>query len=206
MIRRTFLALGAATLAMPALAADDGLYPDVFDPNSGFVRVLAPGERFATIDGKTLRDLEAGVSAYVNVMPGDVEVALSTGTTRIAVAPGAYYTVVLTDGAAPKILQDAMENSPAKSDVAFYNLTGDDAVELYVPLAKATAIGDVPAFSGKSVALKAPLTLDFELRAGGATLASVEAVELKRKAGVSIILTELDGAYRAFAAPNVYTQ
>ena len=57
-----------------------------------------------------------------------------------------------------------------------------------------------------AVALKAPLTLDFELRADGETLASVAAVELKRKAGVSIVLTELDGAYTAVAVPNSYTQ
>ncbi|WP_425052178.1 alginate O-acetyltransferase AlgF [Psychromarinibacter sp. S121] len=198
------LAISAA--AGPAFAQDDGLYQDVFDPNSSFIRVLAPGEAFATVDGTEVRNLDEGVSSYVNVMPGTIEVALPSATTSIEVAPSSYYTVVLSETGEPEVLTDEMVNSPSKSDVSFYNLTGNDAVELYVPAAKAVAIEDVAPGLGKSVALKAPLTLDFELRAGGETLASVPAVELKRKAGVSIVLTELDGAYTAVAVPNSYTQ
>ncbi len=198
------LALSAA--AGQAFAQDDGLYQDVFDPNSSFIRVLAPGEAFATVDGTEVRNLDEGVSSYVNVMPGTIEVALPSATTSIEVAPSSYYTVVLSETGEPEVLTDEMVNSPSKSDVSFYNLTGNDAVELYVPAAKAVAIEDVAPGLGKSVALKAPLTLDFELRAGGETLASVAAVELKRKAGVSIVLTELDGAYTAVAVPNSYTQ
>ena len=198
------LALSAAT--GPVIAQDDGLYQDVFDPNSSFIRVLAPDEAFATVDGTEVRNLDEGVSSYVNVMPGSVEVALPSATTSIEVAPSSYYTVVLSEAGEPEVLTDTMVNSPSKSDVSFYNLTGNDAVGLYVPAAKAVAIGDVAPGLGKSVALKAPLTLDFELRADGETLASVAAVELKRKAGVSIVLTELDGAYTAVAVPNSYIQ
>ncbi|MEM6695322.1 MAG: alginate O-acetyltransferase AlgF [Pseudomonadota bacterium] len=206
MKRRTFV---LATLAFGATGAayanDDGLYADVFDPNSSFIRVIAPGQTFATIGAKTLRDLEEGMSPYVNVMPGDIPVSLGSLETSVTAAPGAYYTVVISDGAAT-VLEDEVTGSPAKSDVTVYNLAGAETVELYVPAAKATAIDAVAPLSGASVALKAPLTLDFELRSGGDTLASVAQVELKRKAGVSIILTQAGDTYRAFAAPNVYTQ
>lgn len=208
MKRRTFLmtaALTAAAMASGAQAGDDALYADVFDPNSSFVRVLAPGETFATVNGKTVRDFTDGMSPYVNVMPGDIAVSFGGAETTIPVTAGAYYTVVLSGGE-PTALKDEVTGSPAKSDVTVYNLSGSDAVELYVPAAKAVAIDGVGALSGKSVALKAPLTLDFELRAGGDILASIPQVELKRKAGISIILTQAGDGYTAVAAPNVYTQ
>lgn len=205
MKRRSFLFASLALAASAASAGDDALYADVFDPNSSFIRVLAPGETFASIDGKTIRDFDEGMSAYVNVMPGSVAVALSGAETNIDVQSGAYYTV-LTGAEGPIVLEDAVTGSPAKSDVTVYNLSGNDGVALYVPAAKATAIDGVGPLSGKSIALKAPLTLDFELRVGGDTLASVAQVELKRKAGVSIILTQAGSGYHAVAAPNTYTE
>jgi len=145
------------------------------------------------------------MTAYVNVMPGSIAVSVGSDETNIDVKSGAYYTV-LTGENGPIVLEDAVTGSPAKSDVTFYNLSGNDGVELYVPAAKATAIDGVGALSGKSIALKAPLTLDFELRAGGDTLVSVAAVELKRKAGVWIILTQAEGGYQAVAAPHTSPQ
>jgi len=60
MNRRTFLfaSLALTATANTAYAGDDALYADVFDPNSSFIRVLAPGETFASIDGKTIPEVE----------------------------------------------------------------------------------------------------------------------------------------------------
>ncbi|CUH80079.1 alginate O-acetyltransferase AlgF [Tropicibacter naphthalenivorans] len=210
MDRRTCLAaLGALValpmgLASPAHAGDGALYKDVFDPNSSFVRIVAPGQTFGSIDGKSLDALTNGVSGYVNVMPGAIPVVFSDGSLDVEVAPSKHYTVVKMEGQEPQVFEDALELSPAKADVSVVNLTTQGDVNLYVPLAKAVAIKAVPAADVRSIALKAPLTLDFDLRSGEDALASVAAVELKRKAGVTIVLNQTGAGYDAFAVANSY--
>ncbi|MEJ6402666.1 alginate O-acetyltransferase AlgF [Yoonia sp. 2307UL14-13] len=203
-VLKHFFCVIVVSSAGPVLANDDGLYEDVFDPNSSFVRILAPGETFVAVNDTTIRDIDDGVSDYVNVMPGEVSITSSDATTLLEVAPNSHYTIVMLEGQEPEILTDAITLDPAKSDVTFYNLSGVDDVELFVPAADQTAISDIDAMSGSSVALRAPLTLDFQVRANGETLASVEQVKLVRRSGVSIILTEAGGDYAAIATSNMY--
>ena len=203
----TFLFAATATLigfSNVASAADDGLYQDVFDPNSSFVRVLAQEEAFAAINGETVRDFKAGLSNYVNVMPGPIEITLPEGGTVVDVAPSKHYTIVSKADGTLEILEDSLSLSPAKADVSLYNLTDVGGIDLYVPLAKAVAIKGVGSEDAKSVTLKAPLTLDFDLRSGSESLASVGGVELKRKAGVTIVLSENSGSFSAQAVQNTY--
>ncbi|WP_108483106.1 alginate O-acetyltransferase AlgF [Oceaniglobus ichthyenteri] len=204
--RRRFLALGLATLipTTTSAAGDAGLYQDVFDPQSSFIRVLAPGQGFATVAGTRLSDFEAGLSPYVNVMPGSVAITHAGGTTDLTVAPSSHYTIVLQTGADPVVLVDDLAMNPAKADVSLYNLSMRDGVDLFVPAARAVALQGVPLSGAKSVALKAPLTLDFELRVGDETLATVGAVALQRRAGVSVVLTGADSQFTAVAVPNTY--
>ncbi|GIT91564.1 hypothetical protein JANAI62_20210 [Jannaschia pagri] len=207
--RRTFLASAASAVALllvgpAAWANDDGLYEDVFDPQSSFIRVLSPEPSVVTVAGTRLTEMPGGLSAYVNVMPGAVPVTTASGATELEVAPSTHYTVVLQRDAAPVVLVDSLTLSPAKSDVSLYNLSGQGDVDLFVPAARAVALNAVPVSGSKSVALKAPLTLDFDFRAGDRVLASIPAVELKRRAGVSVVLTEADGSFSAVAVTNSY--
>lgn len=206
--RRTFLATTlAAALAWPAtgvLAGDAGLYEDVFDPQSSFVRVLTTGQPFAAIGGTRIASFTAGLSGYVNVQPGAVDLTHPGGTQTLTIAPATHYTVILRDGAAPQILVDGVARNPAKSDVSLYNLSAEAGVDLFVPAARAIALHAVPALGGKTVALKAPLTLDFDLRRGETTLASVPAVALERRSGVSLVLSQAAGGYAAAAVPDTY--
>lgn len=198
------IATGAATSTTAFAAGDAGLYQDVFDPQSSFIRVLAPGQSFASVGGTRLTDFVAGLSAYVNVMPGTVSVTHMGGATDLNIAPSTHYTVVLQEGAAPLVLMDDLKLNPAKSDVSLYNLTTRDGIDLFVPAARAIALKAVPVSGSKSVALKAPLTLDFDFRVGEETLASVAGVELKRRAGVSVVLTSANNVFDAVAVQNTY--
>ena len=203
--RALLLAAGLAPLtALAASAGDDGLYQDVFDPQSSFVRVLAPGLTFAAIDGGRIDGFEAGLSSYVNVMPGPIDIVLADTSTVLEAAPSTHYTIVFDDRGEPVTLVDTLELSPAKADVTLLNMTSKDDVELFVPAADAVAIDAVGADTGKSVALRAPLTLDFVLRTGDETLSSVAAVDLQRQSGVTIVLSESETGFDAVAVPNVY--
>lgn len=187
-----------------AFANDAGLYEDVFAPNSSFVRVVAPGQSFVAIDGTTLRDIETGVSGFVNVMPGDIDISASSGSTSLEAGASKHYTLIMLEDETVEVVQDAIVNDPAKADVTLYNLSSAENIELYVPLADTVAVGDVASMSGETVSLRAPLTLDFEVRAAGETIATVAGIDLQRGAGVSIVLTEGDGGYTAIASNNSY--
>lgn len=207
-LRRFFQAtvLSAFVPLSSAIAADDGLYRDVFAPNSSFIRVLAPQQSFATIGATSLKDLNDGISSYVNVMPGDVEVGLSTASTVIPVEPNQHYTLIVPKDGAPVVLIDQIKANPAKADITLYNYSSQENVALYVPQAKATVLDDVALGAGKSIALKAPLTLDFEIRHADKVLATVSQVELSRKAGLAFVLLEKDGVFSAEAIANSYVK
>ena len=187
-----------------AATADDGLYEDAIDPSSSFVRVVAPGETVGSIDGNTLRDLNAGVSDFVNVMPGNIEVVLPGGNLDFDVDPSTHYTLILSEGGEWTVVVDDIANSPAKADISLYNLSQVDVVDLFVPAANAVAIGGVSSLEAQTVAVRAPLILDFELRTDGDVIAEVSQVELERGAGVSIVLIDGSDGVLAQVIENSY--
>ena len=183
--------------------ADNGLYEPAPDPDASFVRLIAPEEEFGTIDTKAMNQMQ-DVTPYVSVQPGEVRVKAGGTDTTVTVEKGAYYTVALGAGNTATTLKDTIIASPAKADLAFYNLTDTEGLALFVPAAKANVAEGVAVGDMSAVALKAPLTLDFEVRMGDEVIATVPAVELRRKEGISIVVTGSAGAYEAFATNNVF--
>jgi len=209
MLRSTPKLVALASLMMlsaapAALAQDDGLYDAPVDPNSAFVRVLVPGAAVAVVSGTTVDDITDGLSAYVNVEPGDVSVSAGDVSGSVTTSAGAYYTYAWSVEGEPLVLQDDPASDPSKATVYFYNLSDLDSVDLFVPAAKTKAIEGVGGDTGKSVALKAPLTLDFEVQSEGAAVATVASLDLKRRGGVSIIFTGSNGTYSAAAVENAF--
>lgn len=208
MLRSTLIKTSLAALllaaATPAFAQDDGLYDAPVDPNSAFVRVLVPGAAVAVVNGTTVDNMTDGLSAYVNVAPGDIQVSAGDFAGSVTATPGAYYTYAATAAGQPLLLTDQPASDPSKATVYFYNLSDKPIVDLFVPSAKVKAIEGVAGDTAKSVALKAPLTLDFEVQADGATLATVAGLELRRRGGVSIVFTGSGGSYAATAVENAF--
>jgi alginate O-acetyltransferase complex protein AlgF len=201
LVLASLMLLGAAP---QALAQDDGLYDAPVDPNSAFVRVLVPGAAVAVVNGTTVDDITEGLSAYVNVQPGDIPVSAGDVSGSIAAEPGAYYTYAWSVEGEPLVLTDQPASDPSKATVYFYNLSDLASVDLFVPAAKTKAIEAVEGDTTKSVALKAPLTLDFEVQADGKPVATIASLSLKRRGGVSIILTGSNGTYSATAVENAF--
>lgn len=197
----SLLLLGAAT---SAFAQDDGLYDAPVDPNSAFVRVLVPSAAVAVINGTTVDNITDGLSAYVNVEPGDIAVSAGDVSGSVTATPGAYYTYAWSVEGEPLVLTDQPASDPSKATVYFYNLSDLASVDLFVPAAKAKAIEAVAGDTTKSVALKAPLTLDFEVQADGKPVATVASLDLKRRGGVSIIFAGANGTYTATAVQNAF--
>lgn len=196
-----FLVLAAAATA--ALAQDGGLYEDVANPEASFVRVIDAGTPVAVIQSASFDGVEGGVTPYV-VIDGDTEVKITSGETTAteAIEPATFYSFVVGADGSSALVVDKISNNPAQADVTFYNLSDIASADLYVPQAKAMAIEGVAVNGGGAVALKAPLTLDFEIRDGDAVVATVPAVELKRREGVAIVLSGTGGSYTATVAPN----
>lgn len=186
-----------------ALAQDASLYEDVANPDSSFVRIVDATASVAVIQSASFDKVEAGVTPYV-VIDGETEVRLTSGETTAteAIQPATFYSFVVGADGTSALIVDKITRNPSQADVTFYNLSDIASANLYVPQAKAVAIEGIAPSSGGAVALKAPLTLDFEIRDGDTVVATVPAVDLKRREGVAIVLSGTGGSYTATVTPN----
>lgn len=200
-ITLTTLALVAAASAAPA--QDASLYEDVANPDASFVRVVDATSPVAVIQTVSFDKIEAGVTPYV-VIDGASEVKITAGETTAteAVQPATFYSFVVGADGASALVVDKITRNPAQADVTFYNLSDIASADLYVPQAKAVAIEGVTPNNGGAVALKAPLTLEFEVKDGDRVVATLPAVDLKRREGVAIVLSGSGGSYTATVTPN----
>ena len=192
-----------AAAATAALAQDGGLYEDVANPEASFVRVVDAGTPVAVIQSASFDRVDGGVTPYV-VIDGETEVKITSGETSTTetIEPATFYSFVVGADGTSALVVDKISNSPAQADVTFYNLSDIASADLYAPQAKAMAIKGVAVNGGGAVALKAALTLDFEVRDGETVVATVPAVALKRREGVAIVLSGTGGSYTATVAPN----
>jgi hypothetical protein len=195
--------LALIALGSTALAQDASLYADVANPNSSFVRVVDAKSPVAMIQAVIFDSIVAGVTPYV-VIDGETEVKITAGelSATETVEPATFYSFVVGADGSSALLVDKITRNPAQADVTFYNLSDIPSADLYAPQAKAMAIEGVGMNKGGAVALKAPLTLDFEVRDGETVVATVPAVDLKRREGVAIVLSGTGGTYTATVTPN----
>lgn len=201
-VRSTLLAL--AVCAAPAAAQDNQLYEEPADPNASFVRVVAPGETVAVVGNETFENVVGGVTPYVMTTKGTISVALGNMVGDGEIPPTSFFTFVEGNDGTLHLLQDYIENSPAKADLVFYNLSDLSSVDLFVPRVGTMALDNVAQHTSRQVALKAPLTLDFEVREGDAVLATLPAVRMRRRAGVTVVFSGVSGDYTAFSTENLY--
>lgn len=194
------LAIG---VALPAIAQDGGLYEDVPDPNASFVRVVAANLTNAVIQNTAFDDLSKGISGYVVVnQPGEISITAGVEETKVSVEAGKYYSLIVGYDGTKTLAPENISSSPAQAVVTMFNLSDKPMVDLFVPAANAVAVKAVGLNASATVALKAPLTLDFEVRDGDTVLASLSAVDLQRRAGVAIVFRGTAGAYEVVMEPS----
>ncbi len=197
------LMLLAGASGLPALAQDGGLYENVPDPNASFVRVVAVNLTRAVVDTTSFDQMTSGVSGYVVVnQPGEITIVTGLDESTVTIDAGKYYSFVVGADGKGALLPEEIVSSPAQAVVSFFNLSDKPSVDLFVPAAKAVAVKGVAPDAAASVALKAPLTLDFEVRDGDTVLASLPAVNLERRAGVAIVFRGTGGSYDVVMAPS----
>ncbi len=188
-----------------ALAQDAQLYEDPADPNASFVRIVSPGETLAVVGLNTFDAVQDGVTPYVTMTAGPISVAVGDLTADGDIPPATFYSFVVGSDGTLHLLQDQITNSPAKADLVFYNLSDLASVDLFVPSVDAMALEDILQNTSRQVSLKAPLILDFEIRDGATVLASLPAIEMQRRAGVTVVLSGSAGDYVATSSENFYS-
>lgn len=198
--------LGSAALfllAGTAAAQDEGLYPQGSAPDASFLRVHVPGDQAVAVDDWTLMPGETGLTPYVEVAPGQVVISVDGEETIVEAGPNTHYSFLVTEKGG-ELLTDGITGSPAQADLVLLNLSDLAAVDVFVPSADVLALEGVAPGAGAAVALRAPLTLDLELRDGAETVAEVAGVELVRSGSATVVLTGKAGSYDAQAASNTY--
>ena len=202
-IKTVFTLTLGVTVALPAFAQDGGLYEDVPDPNASFVRVVGANLTNAVVQTTAFDDLSSGVSGYVVISePGEISITAGVDETQVTVESGKYYSFVVGADGTKSLVAEDISSSPAQAVVTVFNLSDKPMVDLFVPAASAVAVKGVNVNSSASVALKAPLTLDFQVRDGETVLATLAAVDLQRRSGVAIVFRGSAGAYDVVMAPS----
>ena len=185
-----------------SLAEDAGLYAKPIDPNSSFVRIIDPRATSVVIAGFEVDDLDQGLSPYVNVRPGEIEMSVGLEKATLRAEPGKYYTYAhITEGAG-KLYTDTVKDDPSKAQVYLYNLSDLPAADLFVPAAKATALKNIASGEAGAVLLRAPLALTFAIQSAGKTVAETGSIDLKRRSGFSVVLIGSSGNYHVVTVEN----
>lgn len=193
-------------LSLPVPAAAQDLYEAPADPNSSFVRIVAPGETLAVINGTTFDSFQGGVTPFLMVSPGPISVAVGDQEGMGEIAPASFYTFAPGPDGTLILMQDAITNSPAKADLVFYNDSDLALVDLFVPSVSAMAIKDIAPGTSRQVTLKAPLTLDFQVQSGGTVLAELPGIQMERRAGVTVVFSGSAGSYTVYSTQNTYAK
>ncbi|WP_406720779.1 MULTISPECIES: hypothetical protein [Thioclava] len=194
--------LGLAMLGLPAagFAQDAKLYADAVNPDAGYLRVIMPGKSSAIVAGDSFSELDDGVSPYVMIdTPGTIAVSAGAAQGEAEVGKGSWNTYLITASGEGHMVTDPLTHSPAQADVTFYNISDLDDVDLYVPAAKRAAMTDIDTGTGEWIALKAPLSLEFQVRHGEDVLASVADVALVRREGTTLVFRGQSGRYELVA-------
>lgn len=189
----------------PAFAQDNQLYEAPADPNASFVRIVSPGDTLAVVGNDIFESVQGGVTPYVTMAAGPMSVAVGGLASDGEIPPSSFYSFVMGTDGTLHLLEDTITNSPAKADLVFYNLSDFPSVDLFVPAVDAIALEGILQNTSRQVTLKAPLTLDFEIRDGATTLASLPEIEMRRRAGVTIVFSGSAGDYTAFSTENLYS-
>lgn len=171
-----------------AWADDTGLYPDAIDPNSAFLRFYAPGLGDIKVSGKRIQSGETGLSDFVTVPSDETVARWSQGRLETDIEAGQHMTLLLDEVGQARFLVPPFRLDPAMSVVQLANLTQLDGLALYVPRAKAHVFQGLEPNAAVVSKLRAPLTLDFELRRKGEVIARAPQVALRRNNSVTFLV------------------
>jgi alginate O-acetyltransferase complex protein AlgF len=193
---------------IPSLAGagDEGLYEPTPPADSAFVRVIQANSTAKTVTpelgGKSFGKLTyPALSAYQIIPAGEHSFKAGEVTAKLAVEAGRYYSIALTSSAAPALLEDALIANPAKARLYFYNLSDAKETTLFAPKQKAAIFSKQAAGSNTSREINA-LTLPLQLLVADKLVASLPEVQLKRRAGTSVVLFGTAKNYKALAVEN----
>ena len=159
----------------------------------------------AVVGANTFDDVKGGVTPYVMMAAGPVSVAVGDLVSHAEIPPTSFQTFIVGTDGSLHLLQDMITNSPAKADLVFYNLSDLPMVDLYVPSVDALALEGIAQNTSRQVTLKAPLTLAFQVRDGATVLATLPEVQMRRRAGVTVVFSGSAGTYSAFSTENRYS-
>lgn len=193
----SFLALALVALSgFSAQANDQELYDPAPPADSAFIRLINASSDSAPVTSSLGSVTFTGVTSpaitdYSVLKAGDYEMKVGEGSFDIHVEAGKYYTLaLLTKEGKPSVtaLEDAMVTNPAKAVVYFYNLSDSPKASLFAPQHKADIVAEIESGKGGAREVNA-LTLDLAITAGGKEIKAFPGVELKRRTGITFLLS-----------------
>lgn len=195
-----------AFFVVPAHSADDALYDPVPPPDAAYVRIIdarCGGQYEAAIGGRPLLISDAGISAYVVMTKGKLNISIPKVLDLPTEVDGSkYYSIILNrETKSLSIIEDQNDANPDKGKVYLYNLAGNKSASLVAPKLNATIIGNVASGSVGYRAVNA-VTVDVEVKLDDKIVGSFPQTTFRRRSGDSFVVCTADGKERVVAARN----
>lgn len=156
-------------LSAAPVAAQDGLYAPSVPDDAALVRVvnLQEGEESPRFDvgRERFAPLPAGeVGAYRPVPPG-IYILGGAGGVEFSPEPGRFYSLVVSEGSAPTVVQDEAHTDPARAQLVLYNVA-DAPADLFAAPGDTMIFEKVPSGDSEAMAVNA-IEVALSVRVGG---------------------------------------
>lgn len=199
------LGLWSSLGCVNALAQDANadLYDAVAPANSAFIRVMNlsdSGVEFTLTSKTTAQRIAAGqFGGYRFVEPGMHRIGVAGKTLESELKANTASTVLFRDGQL-QLLQDDVVNEPARAQIVFYNLTGDEAMLTTVD-GKTPVVDKRGAYQNGSRMVN-EVKIAFAAYAGERKLAAYPEQLLRKGRSYSYALLPDGEGYRSLAVAN----
>ncbi len=192
-------------LPVSAMADDAELYEPAPPADSAFVRVINADVSSAVIKLADINYEHSNppfISSYRVVPAGKQDFSLGEKESAFSFSAGNFYSLLLREGKMPALVQDELLENPAKGRLYFYNLSEAKDAEVISPdHQNAMIVEKVLPGTGVSREINA-VTLSLQVKAEGKEVSTFDKVQLKRRAGETIVLTGKEPPYRVIIKPN----
>lgn len=187
-------------------AGDDGLYENLFPAESGFIRFIGTEGQVAVVNGTRVEIPTNRITDYQNVPVGLAKIHHGSARLEVEIHAQTHLSAMIMSDGSLRVFEETIVAHPGKSDVLFINMSDQKDLTLFVPEAEAALFEGITTYESRAIAIRAPLSLSFQVRQGDTVLGTLAPVSLRRKEGLTIVFSETEGRETITAVRHGYAR
>ncbi len=194
-MKRKIIISAFLLLAVMVTIESQSLYGSGISPENALVRVIfAETEAALNLEIGNSNFSSTSItdsSKYHQVSPGMYFFELGSEWIEFIPQSGKYFTLVI-NGEQCQIFEDTEHNSPAKTQIYFYNLATGDEATFHITDKKDAVFQSTSSKTSDQVAIN-PLDIDFTITMGSGKSINLGSLPMTRGGSTSVILFENEG-------------